>query len=66
MMLQKDDLAGVFDYSLMQFLVIGITPFLKKGVLVQTKENLGKAIDLMRSINADGWVEKYEEELAGL
>jgi hypothetical protein len=28
---EKYDLAGVFDYSLVQFLVIGITPFLSQG-----------------------------------
>jgi len=40
--------------------------FKKKHDPVQAKENLHKAIDLMRSIGADGWVKKYEEELAGL
>jgi tetratricopeptide (TPR) repeat protein len=40
--------------------------FKKKGDPAQAKENLGKAIDLMRSIAADGWVKKYEEELAVL
>ncbi len=38
--------------------------FKKKSNPAQAKEKLGKAIDLMRSIGADGWVEKYEEELA--
>jgi hypothetical protein len=38
----------------------------KKADPAQAKEKLGKAIDLMRSIGADGWVKKYEEELAGL
>jgi class 3 adenylate cyclase/tetratricopeptide (TPR) repeat protein len=40
--------------------------FKKKGDPVQAKEKLGKAIELMRSIGADGWVEKYEKELSGL
>jgi hypothetical protein len=40
--------------------------FQNKGDLVQAKEKLGKAIELMRGCNADGWVKKYEEELAGL
>ena len=39
--------------------------FKKKGDPAQAKEKLGKAIELMRSIGADGWVKKYEEELAG-
>lgn len=38
--------------------------FKKKGDPAQGKEKLSKAIDLMRGINADGWVKKYEEELA--
>jgi hypothetical protein len=40
--------------------------FKKKGDSVQAKEKLNKAIELMRSIGADGWVKKYEEEQAGL
>jgi hypothetical protein len=38
--------------------------FQKKGDPTQAKEKLGKAIELMRSIGADGWVEKFEKELA--
>ncbi len=40
--------------------------FKKKGDLELSKENRQKAIDLMRSCGADGWVKKYEEEMAGL
>jgi class 3 adenylate cyclase/tetratricopeptide (TPR) repeat protein len=40
--------------------------FKKKGDAAQAKEKLHKAIEIMRSINADGWVKRYEEELAGL
>jgi hypothetical protein len=40
--------------------------FKKKDDPAQAKEKLGKAIELMRSIGADGWVEKYEKELAEL
>jgi tetratricopeptide (TPR) repeat protein len=40
--------------------------FKKKADPSQAKEKLGKAIDLMRSIGADGWVKKYEEELAAV
>jgi hypothetical protein len=32
----------------------------------QAKENLHKAIELMRSIGADGWVKKYEEKLTAI
>jgi class 3 adenylate cyclase/tetratricopeptide (TPR) repeat protein len=38
--------------------------FKKKGDPARAKEKLDKAIDLMRGIGADGWVEKYEKELA--
>jgi class 3 adenylate cyclase/tetratricopeptide (TPR) repeat protein len=40
--------------------------FKKKGDTAQAKETLSKAIDLMRDCGADGWVKRYEEELAGL
>jgi tetratricopeptide (TPR) repeat protein len=40
--------------------------FTKKGDSAQAKEKLGKAIELMRSCNADGWVKKYEEEVAAI
>jgi tetratricopeptide (TPR) repeat protein len=40
--------------------------FKKKADPAQAKEKLLKAIELMRGCNADGWVKKYEEELAGL
>jgi hypothetical protein len=40
--------------------------FKKKGDLEQAREKLQTAIDIFRRINADGWVTKYEEELAGL
>ena len=39
--------------------------FKKKGDSIQAKEKLSKAIELMPGCNADGWVKKYEEELAG-
>jgi class 3 adenylate cyclase/tetratricopeptide (TPR) repeat protein len=38
--------------------------FKKKGDPAQAKEKLGKAKELMRGIGADGWVRRYEEELA--
>lgn len=40
--------------------------FKKKNDPAQAKEKMSKAIDLMRNIAADGWVKKYEAELAGL
>ena len=38
--------------------------FKKKGDIQGAKEQLTKAIDLFRDCGADGWVEKYEKELA--
>jgi hypothetical protein len=36
------------------------------GDPAQAKEKLEKAIELIRAIGVDGWVKRYEEELAGL
>ena len=38
--------------------------FKKKGDIQGAKEQLTKAIDIFRECGADGWVEKYEKELA--
>ncbi len=38
--------------------------FKRKGDLPKAKENLGKAIKIFKECGADGWVEKYEKELA--
>jgi tetratricopeptide (TPR) repeat protein len=40
--------------------------FKRKGDLPKAKENLNKAIDIFKECGADGWVEKYEKELASL
>ena len=32
----------------------------------RVKENLTKAIEIFKECGADGWVEKYEKELASL
>ena len=36
----------------------------RKGDLAMAKENLSKAIEIFKECGADGWVKKYEEELA--
>jgi len=38
----------------------------KKGNNLKARENLSKAIDTFKECGADGWVEKYEGELAAL
>jgi len=40
--------------------------FRRKGDQSDAKKNLNKAIEIMRECSADGWVEKYEKELAAL
>jgi len=40
--------------------------FKRKGDQTKAKENMGKAIEVLRECGADDWVKKYEEELASL
>ena len=40
--------------------------FKRKGDQPKAKENLEKAIEVLTDCGADGWVEKYEKELAAL
>jgi hypothetical protein len=38
--------------------------FKRKRDKSKARENLGKAIEILKECGADGWVEKYEKELA--
>jgi hypothetical protein len=38
--------------------------FKRKGNRLKAQENLGKGIEILKECGADGWVEKYEKELA--
>jgi len=38
----------------------------RKGDISEAKENLAKAVEIFKKCGADGWVKKYEEELASL
>jgi tetratricopeptide (TPR) repeat protein len=40
--------------------------FRRKRDLSKAKENMNKAIEILEECGADGWVEKYEKELAAL
>ena len=40
--------------------------FKRKGDRLKAQENLGKAIGILKECGADGWVTKYEKELAAL
>ena len=48
------------DYALYAKLII------RKGDQFRAKEKLNKAIKIFKECGADGWVEKYEKELAAL
>jgi tetratricopeptide (TPR) repeat protein len=37
--------------------------FKRKGDQLKAKENLNKAIDILKECGADGWVQKYEKEV---
>jgi hypothetical protein len=40
--------------------------FKRKSDLPKAREKLTKAIEIFKECSADGWVEKYEKELAAL
>jgi tetratricopeptide (TPR) repeat protein len=40
--------------------------FIRKVERLKAQENLGKAIEIFKECGADGWVKKYEKELATL
>ena len=40
--------------------------FKRKGDRSKARENLNTSIDILKDCGADGWVEKYEKELAEL
>jgi len=40
--------------------------FKRKDDLPKAKENLNKAIEILKECDSDGWVERYEKELAEL
>jgi tetratricopeptide (TPR) repeat protein len=40
--------------------------FKRKGDRLKAQENLGRAIEILKECGADGWVEKYEKEMAAI
>jgi uncharacterized phosphosugar-binding protein len=40
--------------------------FKRRGDKLKAQVNLGKAIEILKECGSDGWVEKYEKELAAL
>ena len=56
----EDLLSNQYDYVLYGEL------FKRKGDQSKARETLGKSIEILKECGADGWVEKYEKELAKL
>ena len=40
--------------------------FRQKGNRLKARENLGKAIEILKECGANGWVIKYQKELASI
>ena len=54
------------DYFLAKTHALYAELYRKEGDQLRAKENLNEAIEIMKECGADGWVEKYEKELATL
>jgi len=55
-----------FRWQLAQDHALYAAWFKRKGNIKGAKEQLAKAVDIFKECGADGWVEKYEKELAEL
>jgi tetratricopeptide (TPR) repeat protein len=62
----KVDIRNDMRWSLGRDYALYAELFKRKNDLSKAKEKLGKAIEIMKECSADGWVEKYEKELAAL
>ena len=62
----EDDSANGTRFSLAQDFAQYAELWKVKGKPAMAREKLSKAIEISRECGADGWVKKYEEELAGL
>ena len=60
----EDDMKNGFRWQVAMDHACYANWFRKKGDRTGVKEQLTKAIDIFRECGADGWVEKYEKELA--
>jgi len=60
----ETDKANNFIFFLGQDHIVYAEFFRRKGNLPKAKENLNRAIENFRDCSADGWVKKYEKELA--
>ena len=55
-----------FSWSLGRDHALYAELFKGKNDLPKAREHMNKAIEIMKECGADGWVEKYEKELAEL
>jgi hypothetical protein len=55
-----------FNFSLGKDYALYAELFKRKGDQLKATENLNKAIEILKECGADGWVEKYEKELAAI
>jgi class 3 adenylate cyclase/tetratricopeptide (TPR) repeat protein len=53
-------------YQLGKDYAVNADLFKRKGDRIKVQGNLGKAIEIFKECGADGWVEKYQKELATL
>ena len=60
------DTRNGFRWQLAQGHALYADWFKRKGDIKGAKEQLTKAVDIFRECGADGWVEKYEKEMASL
>ena len=60
------DTRNGFRFQLAQDHALYADWFKRKGDIKGAKAQLTKAVDIFRECGADGWVEKYEKQLAEL
>ena len=63
--IEADRQNGVL-FDLAMDLAVAGELYKRRGERSKAKENLNKAIEIFKECGADGWVEKYEKELAAL
>jgi hypothetical protein len=56
----------VNTFELGNYCVLYTELFKTKDDQLKVRKNLGKAIEVLKECGADGWMEKYEKELAEL
>jgi len=63
--IEADEKYGM-KFNLAQDYAVYADLFKRKNDIPNARENLTKAIEIFKKCGADGWVEKYETELAAL